>query len=68
MKGTINFLPPELLYCFQTQKVEGKFYPVKIDIFALGIILINLILGKNSCKENISQFNMVSIINLLYKI
>ena len=67
MKGTINFLPPELLYCFQTQKVEGKFYPVKIDIFALGIILINLILGKNIVKKifhNLTWFEN----KLLYKI
>ena len=49
--GTPNYLAPELWDLYNANKKEGVFNPMKADIYSLGIIILELLLGKDPVKN-----------------
>ena len=45
--GTLYYMAPEIL--------ENKLYPFEVDIWSVGIVIYQLILGKLPFKENIAN-------------
>ena len=70
MRGTPEYLAPELLEIFIDTKIqnkEGKFNPMKTDIYSLGIIIFELLLGKARVANLInSRFIFLLILILVY--
>ncbi len=53
--GTPNYLAPELWELYNTDKKEGVFNPMKTDVYSLGIIIFELLLGKDPVKKLINS-------------
>lgn len=50
LRGTPKYFSPELFQGFSGTTAEIKYNPMKADIYSLGIIVIELLLGKESAQ------------------
>ena len=53
--GTLSYLAPELWDLYNANKKEGVFNPMKTDVYSLGIIIFELLLGKDPVKKLINS-------------
>ncbi len=66
LRGTLDYLAPELWDLYTTNRQEGVFNPMKTDIYSLGIIIFELLLGKGPVQNlNKSRFLFFNTILIL---